>query len=87
MTALQSNDLPAHFAPGAMAAAARWTVGGDADATPGSNGGSDTPPGAPDRPGQTAPMAMIGADRDHERSNPAARRVRRGEALPARTQS
>jgi hypothetical protein len=44
MTALRSNDLPAHFAPGAMAAAARWTVGGDADATPSSNGGSDTPP-------------------------------------------
>ena len=52
MTALRSNDLPAHFAPGAMAAAPasqasghRWAVGGDADATPGSNGGSDTPPG------------------------------------------
>jgi hypothetical protein len=45
MTALRSNELPAHFAPGALAAAVRWTVGGDADATPSSNGGSDTPPG------------------------------------------
>jgi hypothetical protein len=44
MTAWQSNDLPAHFAPGALAAAARWTVGGGADATPSSNGGSDTSP-------------------------------------------
>jgi hypothetical protein len=48
MTALRSNDLPAHFAPGALAAADRWTVGGGADATPGSNGGSDTPPGGAD---------------------------------------
>jgi hypothetical protein len=61
MAAWRSNDLPAHFAPGAMAAAARWAVRGDADATPGSNGGSDTPPGAPDRPGSTTLMAMIGA--------------------------
>jgi hypothetical protein len=51
MIAWRSNDLPAHFAPGAVAAApasraaaARWAVGGDADATPGSNGGSDMPP-------------------------------------------
>ena len=35
MTTWRSNDLPAHFAPGAMAAAARWTVGGDADTPPG----------------------------------------------------
>jgi len=33
MTALRSNDLPAHFASGALAAAARWAVGGGADAT------------------------------------------------------
>ena len=46
MTALRSNDLPAHFAPGALAAAARRAVGGGADATPSSNGGSDTPPGS-----------------------------------------
>jgi hypothetical protein len=32
MTALRSKDLLAHFAPGARAAAARWTVGGDAEA-------------------------------------------------------
>jgi hypothetical protein len=51
MTALQSNDLPVRFAPGAMAAAPvsqasghRWAGGGGADATPGSTGGSDTPP-------------------------------------------
>jgi hypothetical protein len=51
MTALRSNDLPAHFAPGAMAAAARWAVGGDADATPSSSGGSDTPPEGADPSG------------------------------------
>jgi hypothetical protein len=45
MTALRSNDLLAHFAPGAMAAAARWTVGGDTDARLSRSGGSDTPPG------------------------------------------
>ena len=52
MTAWRPYDLPAHFASGAMAAAPvsqasghRWPVGGDADATPGSNGGSDTPSG------------------------------------------
>jgi hypothetical protein len=56
MTAWRSNDLPAHFAPGAMAAAARWAVGGDADATPGSNGGSDTPPGG------TGPSGIDDAD-------------------------
>jgi hypothetical protein len=61
MTALRSNDLPAHFAPGAMAAAARWAVGGDADATPGGNGGSDTPPGG------TGPSGIDDAD-GHDRS-------------------
>jgi hypothetical protein len=48
MTALRSNDLPAHFAPGAMAAAARWAVGGGADARLSRSGGSDTPPGRAD---------------------------------------
>jgi hypothetical protein len=55
MPALPSNDLPAHFAPGALAAApasqasaARWDVGDDADAAPGSNGESDTPSGGAD---------------------------------------
>jgi hypothetical protein len=63
MTALRSNDLPVHFAPGAMAAApasqalgVRWAVGGGADATPGSTGGSDTPPGG------AGPFRSDGAD-------------------------
>jgi hypothetical protein len=56
MAALRSNDLPAHLAPGAVADAARWAVGGDADATPGSNGGSDTPPGG------AGPSRSDGAD-------------------------
>jgi hypothetical protein len=58
MAAWRSNDLPAHFAPRAMAAAPasqasshRWAVGGDADAMPGNNGGSDTPPGGADPSG------------------------------------
>jgi hypothetical protein len=65
MTAWRSNDLPAYFAPGAMATAPasqasghRWDVGGDADATPGSNGGSDTPSGGAD------PSGMDDADGD-----------------------
>jgi hypothetical protein len=68
MTAWRPNDLPAHFAPGALAAApashaaaARWAVGGDADATPGSNGGSDT------RPGGAGPSGTDDAD-GHDRS-------------------
>ena len=56
MAALRSNDLPVHLAPGAMASAARCAVGGDADATPSGNGGSDTPPGG------TGPSRIDDAD-------------------------
>jgi hypothetical protein len=63
MAALRSNDLPAHFASGALAAAARWAVGGGADATP--SGIAAQVGGAFSRSKAGVPMTKIIKDLNH----------------------